>query len=141
MNLASIITAGQFTEITGVTPEEVGEEENSGRIRDNKIAKAQLEFFRDAGREFVSTDPDYTLAQEAIAYLTAHKIATLKRPLVANTNEEPRSPYYYEYKRILNTITKGSSKGEMDGGSFQGAMELGVSQEDSADYVADMPSE
>ena len=135
--MTSIITAREFSEITGVTGDEVGEEQNSGRLRDNAIGKAQIEFFRDVGRTFTSTDTDYTLAQEAVSYLAAHKLATQKMGLVS---EQTRvSPYYNEYKRLLGLITKGTSTDTQN--MFQGGVDSVTSQEDSADYVEDMVSE
>lgn len=135
--MANIITAAEFQEHTGVTAEEIGEEDNSTAIRDREIAKAQIEFFRDASRTFVATDDDYTLAQEAVAFLTAHKISTMKKALVGE--EEKVSPYLKEYQRVLGLITKGQGTPEQS--SFQAGLELAVSQEDSADYVEDMPDE
>lgn len=136
--MANIITAAEFTELTGVSGDEVGEQPNSTRIRDASITKAQIEFFRDASRTFVSTDADYAIAQEAVAYLSAHKIATKKMALVG---EEMRvSPYLHEYKRLLGLVTKGQSTDD-SGASFQASVDMVRSQEDSADYVDDMPSE
>ena len=137
--MTSIITAGQFSEITGITADEVGEEPNSGRLRDNAIGKAQIEFFRDAGRTFVVTDDDYTLAQEAIAYLAAHKLSTQKMGLVSE--EQRVSPFYNEYKRLLGLISKGQSTDRQGQNMFQGRIDSVTSQEDSADYVEDMSSE
>lgn len=136
--LVNIIDANDFLELTGISAEEVGEESNSTTIRDNAITKAQIEFFRDAGRTFVSTDSDYTIAQEAVAFLAAHKIATHKMALVG---EETRiSPYYEEYKRLLRLVSKGTTS-TSEGIAFQGGASSVTSQEDSADYVADMPDE
>ena len=136
--MTNYVTAREFSEITGVTADEVGEELNSGRIRDNAITKAQLEFNRDVGRTFASTDTDYSLAQEAVSYLAAHKLATQRTGLI--TEKERTSPYYLEYKRLLGLISKGQSTSETQN-TFQGGVSIVTSQETSADYVEDMVGE
>jgi len=101
--MTNYITAAQFTSITNVTWAEAGEESAaSTTIRDAKITKAQSEFILDVEREYDGTENDYELAQEAIAFLTSHRISIANSP---NISEGIMSyPHKKEYERILKLL-------------------------------------
>jgi len=100
--MTNYITEQVFTDITGVSGEEVGEMGADNTIREGAITKAQLEFEKDVMKKFDGTEEDYALAQKAVAFLAAHNIHMKKRPLVAEGIIT--SPYLKEYQRTLKLL-------------------------------------
>ena len=118
--MANYITAVEFTDITELTAEEVGELGSSSIKRDAKITEAQLEFERNV-RVFDGTENDYKLAQRAVAFLAAHYLSFGKLGLVGDGNTV--SPFLREYSRIKDMIDDGSVKkeeGRIFGGKITG---------------------
>jgi len=106
--MANYITAKEFTEITDVTAEQCGELEDSTAIRDAAIAKAQITVLRDLNiTSFSGSETDYSIIQEAIAYLTAHKISLRHLPLTIMS--KMTSPFKDEYKDAIRILKTGES--------------------------------
>lgn len=109
--MTNYITAAEFTSITGVTAAEAGESgPASTTIRDAEITKAQLEFEKDVGRSFAGTETDYITAQEAVAWMTAHRLAVRKYGLLAET--EAVQLHKSEYLRLLRLLKTSETKDE-----------------------------
>ena len=104
--MANYITAQQFTEITGITAEQVEATGSETLFRDDRIAEAQGEFERDIQREFDGSEADYALVQRAVAFLTAHIFRLRKLELEPTTSADNQSvsPYLTEYRRLKNLI-------------------------------------
>jgi hypothetical protein len=101
--LTAYITAAQFSSITGVTWQEAGETGSSSTtIRDDAIDKAQLQFEKEISDTFEADDTDYEIAQECVAFLAAHLVATRKQSLFGSGEIN----YYYlnEYRRLKKLI-------------------------------------
>lgn len=105
--MTNYITGQEFTDLTGITSEEVGEQGSDATIRNAMITRAQEQFEIDVGRSFDGTESDYNLAKQATAFLTAHLIRLRKlevMPSTAEADSRVSSPYYQEYRRLVGLI-------------------------------------
>ncbi len=106
--MTNYITAQDFTDITGVTADQCGEVSGATEIRDNAITKAQVEVLREVDKtSYASTETEYELVKEAIAWLAAHKISMRNQPLSITGLQH--SPFKEEYKRVIILIKKGEN--------------------------------
>ena len=96
------LSAIQMSDMSGLTAEEAGEVGSDSTVRDTKITEAIKQFERYAQRTFDGTEDDYSTAQEAVAFLTAHLISRKRLPAIAEGSV--RSPYLDEYRRLLRNL-------------------------------------
>jgi len=118
--MANYVTAVEFSDITQLTAEEVGEMGNSSIKRDAKITEAQLEFERNV-RVFTGAESDYTLAKRAVSFLAAHLLSFGKIGLISNGNII--SPFLREYNRLVKMIKEAepdTGEGLVFGGKISG---------------------
>jgi len=124
--MTNYITAQEFTSITGITGEEIGEIGSDGAIRDARITESQVQFETELNRSFSGTEDDYTLAQRAVAYLAAHNVWLQKVQFVPTTSAEMRynqSPYIMEYRRVMKILREGRRVDTDDRPIFMGSMD------------------
>lgn len=135
--MVNYITALQFTEITGITAQQVEATGSETLFRDDRIAEAQAEFERDIQKTFSGTETDYALAQRAIAFLTGHlfHIRKLELEPTSDVNAQSVSPWITEYRRLKNLIMR--SKAEDTKPIFGGGFNVVATEDLDKDYQRD----